>query len=101
MEYTSAVEAWQKAVDALPKTDLSPAERKQKEQYTTSLNKAKQRLEKASSGFSPGILINEIREKQPWQVAEEMLPELHAAGPARYSSSVRTRRATLSGVVQA
>ncbi|KAI9574036.1 hypothetical protein HD554DRAFT_583804 [Boletus coccyginus] len=87
MEYTSAVQAWQKAVDALAKTDLSPAERKQKEQYTTSLDKAKQRLETASSKFSPGIAIDETREKQPWRVAEEMLPELDAAGPARYTSS--------------
>jgi len=101
MEYTSAIEAWQMAIDVLPKTDLSPAERKQKEQYMTSLGMAKQRLEKASSRVFPGFAINEIREKLPWQVAEEMLPELHAAGPAGYTSSVRTRRATLSGVVQA
>ncbi|KAI9574032.1 hypothetical protein HD554DRAFT_582539 [Boletus coccyginus] len=86
-EYTNAIEAWQNAIDALPKTDLSPAERKQKEQYTTSLDKTKQRLETASSTLLPGIVVNEIREKLPWQVAEEMLPELHAAGAAGYMSS--------------
>ncbi|KAI9574033.1 hypothetical protein HD554DRAFT_2183364 [Boletus coccyginus] len=96
-EYTSAVQAWQKAVDALPKTDLSPAERKQKEQYVTSLDKAKQRLETVSSEFLIPLYENEG--KLPWQMAEEMLPELHAAGAAGYTSSVRTRRATLSEFV--
>lgn len=90
MEFTSAVGAWQMALNALPKADLSPAEVKQKEQYTTSLQKAKERLEAASSRPFQGIVTNCETEKPPWKLAEEMLPELEAAGPAQYHSSVRT-----------
>ncbi|KAF8554466.1 hypothetical protein OG21DRAFT_1476945 [Imleria badia] len=76
LEFTSAVVAWQKALDALPKVDLSPAELKQKEQYTTSLQKATERLEAATKEALPG--------------------DLQASGPAGYNSSVRTRRILIS-----
>ncbi|KAG2108961.1 uncharacterized protein F5147DRAFT_693521 [Suillus discolor] len=38
-----SAEAWQKALDALPKTYLSPAEQRQKDQYSAGLNAAQTR----------------------------------------------------------
>jgi hypothetical protein len=90
MEWSSCVDAWQKALDALPKTNLTPAELKQKEQYTASLKKAKERLEECLSTPAKVVVVNSNAGKLPWQVAEDMLPELRAAGPAGYTSSVST-----------
>ncbi|KAF8843782.1 hypothetical protein BDN67DRAFT_896356 [Paxillus ammoniavirescens] len=87
MEWNSCVDAWQKSLDALPKTNLTPAELKQKEQYTASLKKAKERLEESLSTPANVVVINSNGGKLPWQVAEDMLPELRAAGPAGYTSS--------------
>lgn len=68
----------------MPKTNLSPAERQQKEQYTACLKAANARLNQ------PPIVplsLNEKLGKFPWQVATEMLPELRRAGHAKVSSS--------------
>lgn len=89
LDFTSAVEAWEKALDVLSKTDPSPAELKQKEQYTASLKKARVHLMVHLSGLHPDIVVNESREKLPWAAAAEMLPGLYAARVATCSTSVR------------
>ncbi|KAF8126941.1 hypothetical protein EV363DRAFT_1346694 [Boletus edulis] len=86
MEFTSAVQAWQTAVDVLPKANLTPAERQQHEQYTASLQKAQERLAAFTSNPFPGIVSGPL-DKPPWKAAEEMLPALHAGGRAKFSSS--------------
>ncbi|KAF9223791.1 hypothetical protein BS17DRAFT_705155 [Gyrodon lividus] len=77
VEWSSCVEAWPKALDALPMMNLTPAELKQKDQYAASLKKAR----------CQGVYVNSNLEKLPWQVASEMMPELQAAGSAGYASS--------------
>ncbi|KAG6374418.1 hypothetical protein JVT61DRAFT_4455 [Boletus reticuloceps] len=86
MEFTSAVKAWQTAVDVLPKANLTPAERQQQAQYTGSLQKAQERLDAFALNPFPGIVSGPL-ETPPWKAAEEMLPGLHAAGRAMFSSS--------------
>ncbi|KAG1804702.1 uncharacterized protein HD556DRAFT_1225627 [Suillus plorans] len=83
-DWRESAHAWQKALDALPKTNLSPVERQQKEQYTANLKAANARLN------GPPIVplsMNEKSGKFPWQIATDMLPELQRAGPAKMSSS--------------
>ncbi|KIJ67014.1 hypothetical protein HYDPIDRAFT_26424 [Hydnomerulius pinastri MD-312] len=87
MEWTDSVEAWEKALNALPKANLSGAEIKQKEQYTASLKAAKQRVEEASQTPAKVVYCNYLTEKFPWQMASEMMPELEAAGRSQYTSS--------------
>lgn len=84
-EWKRSVEAWQKALDALPKTNLSPAEQRQKDQYGASLNAAQMR---GKVQEDPHLALFQASDgKLPWQIATEMLPELRKAGPAKFSSS--------------
>lgn len=72
-----SVTAWQKALDALPKENLSPAEVKQKEQYQSGLQAAsKPRLMRVSA-FD-----------LPWDMAKAMMPELLANKVELSGSSV-------------
>ncbi|KAG1835305.1 hypothetical protein EV424DRAFT_365224 [Suillus variegatus] len=83
-DWRESAHAWQKALDALPKSNLSPVERQQKEQYSAHLKAANARLN------GPPIVplsMNEKLGKFPWQIATDMLPELRRAGPAKVSSS--------------
>ncbi|KAG2060908.1 hypothetical protein BDR06DRAFT_393900 [Suillus hirtellus] len=83
-DWRESARAWQKALDALPRTNLSPVERQQKEQYSANLKAANARLN------GPPIVplsMNEKLGKFPWQIATDMLPELRIAGPAKVSSS--------------
>lgn len=82
-DWGESAHAWQKALDALPKTNLSPAERKQKEQYGVCLKAANARLNQPVVPLS----IDEKLGKFPWQIATDMLPELRRAGHDRLSSS--------------
>ncbi|KAG1843800.1 hypothetical protein DFJ58DRAFT_731469 [Suillus subalutaceus] len=82
-DWGRSAHAWQKALDALPKTKLSPAERQQKDQYTACLKAANARSNQPIVPFS----INEKLGKFPWQVATDMLPELRRAGQEKASSS--------------
>ncbi|KAG2369099.1 hypothetical protein BDR07DRAFT_1371671 [Suillus spraguei] len=71
------------ALDALPKTKLSPAEKKQQDQYTACLKAANARLNQPIVPLS----MNENLGKFPWQIATDMLPELQKAGYDKVSSS--------------
>ncbi|KAG1770956.1 hypothetical protein EDD22DRAFT_976982 [Suillus occidentalis] len=82
-DWTNSAHAWQKALDALPKTQLSPAEQKQKDQYTAALKAANGRRHQRIVPLS----VNEKAGKFPWQIATDMLPGLRRAGHAKISSS--------------
>lgn len=82
-DWGKSAHAWQQALDALPKTKLSPAERQQKDQYTACLRAANARLNQKIVPLS----VNEKAGKFPWQIATDMLPELRKAGRERVSSS--------------
>jgi stress-induced-phosphoprotein 1 len=88
MDWSNCAGAWQNALDALPKTNLSAAELKQQQQYTASLNIAKGRDEKASATRAKVVYLHTGSETAPWEVAADMIPGLHAAGSAGYASSV-------------
>ncbi|KAG2108957.1 uncharacterized protein F5147DRAFT_693493 [Suillus discolor] len=77
-EWERSAEAWQKALDALPKTNLN--------QYSAGLDAAKTRGKTAES---PSVSRFKAEDANlPWKLATEMLPELRKAGPEKYSSSV-------------
>lgn len=82
-DWGESAHAWQKALDALPKTKLSPAEKKQQDQYTACLKAANARLNQPIVPLS----MNENLGKFPWQIATDMLPELQKAGYDKVSSS--------------
>ncbi|KAG2059298.1 hypothetical protein BDR06DRAFT_987265 [Suillus hirtellus] len=84
-EWDRSAEAWQKALDALPKADLSPAEQRQKDQYSAGLDAAKTRGKTTESPFVSRFKAEDAN--LPWKIATEMLPELRKAGPEKYSSS--------------
>lgn len=80
-----SAEAWQKALDALPKTNLSPAEQRQKDQYSAGLNAAQTRGK--TSKYRCSFPVNLDDGNLPWQIATKMLPELQKAGLEKFSSS--------------
>lgn len=82
-DWTNSAHAWQKALDALPKSQLSPAEQKQKEQYGACLKAANVRRNQRIVPLS----VSEKAGRFPWQIATDMLPELRRAGHAKVSSS--------------
>ncbi|KAG2035797.1 hypothetical protein BDR03DRAFT_983442 [Suillus americanus] len=82
-DWRKSAHAWQKALDALPKTKLSPVEQQQKDQYTACLRAANERLKQPIVPFS----VNKKLGKFPWQIATDMLPELRKAGHEKVSSS--------------
>lgn len=96
----SAIKSYQRAIDALPKESLSPAEQNQKKQYKAALDAVtlkKQNAEAARNvplqrptAEQPYIKMNNRDKnlKMPWIVAEEMIPKLRAKED--YFSSVRT-----------
>lgn len=87
-DWERGAEAWQKALDALPKANLSPAEQRQKDQYSTCLNAAQARgkaLEARELRLAPVSMADDGN--LPWQIARAMLPELQQAGPKKFTSS--------------
>ena len=86
-----AIDAWTRALGALPVTNLSPAERKQKEQCDSELAAAKAMLEglKANPKEPEGIARfgPSEREELPWKRAVAMIPRLIAS--QTWNSSVR------------
>ncbi|KAG1733916.1 uncharacterized protein EDB91DRAFT_1148001 [Suillus paluster] len=84
-DWERSAEAWQKALDALPKDNLTPAEQRQKDQYTVDLNAAQARIKVVSE--LPLARFRASDGKLPWQVATEMLPEMRKAGLKKVSSS--------------
>lgn len=73
-----AVEAWRRAVAALPKGNLTPAEQKQQARYSVELATAQKRLDdsKARPLQPDGFLLREKNEDVPWKRALAMLPSL-------------------------
>ncbi|KAG1724346.1 hypothetical protein EDB19DRAFT_1858604 [Suillus lakei] len=84
-DWERSTEAWQKALDVLPKTNLSLAEQRQKDQCTAGLSAAQARGNADREPIFPRFKASDG--KLPWQVATEMLPELRRAGPKKFSSS--------------
>jgi hypothetical protein len=65
---------WQKALDALPKGELSETEKNLKKQYEASLAKAN-----AALSAAPKLSLDAIEAKNkdlPWDIAEEIVVEL-------------------------
>ncbi|KAG2128642.1 uncharacterized protein EDB93DRAFT_1184074 [Suillus bovinus] len=84
-DWERSAKAWQKALDTLPKTNLTPAEKRQKDQYKAGLDAAQTR---GKTIKDPCLArMNAADGKFPWQIATEMLPELRQAGPEKLSSS--------------
>ncbi|KAG2143156.1 hypothetical protein BD769DRAFT_1037172 [Suillus cothurnatus] len=84
-DWERSAEAWQKALDALPKTNLTPAEQRQKDQYSAGLDAARTR---GKAPRDPRLLRFKAGDGNlPWQIAKGMLPELRQGGPEKYSSS--------------
>jgi hypothetical protein len=81
-----AIEAWQKALDTLPKDNLTPAQLKQLEQYKTGLKDATQKSE--STAPPPVIVLPATSGQHPWQIAKAMESELQSKGMELVQSSV-------------
>src|ERR1700691_5387385 len=74
-----SVHAWQKALDSLPKENLSPGEIKQKEQYQAGLKAASE----------PRVInISGGARSMPWDCAKAMKPDLILRGQEMATSSV-------------
>ncbi|KAG1893485.1 uncharacterized protein F5891DRAFT_1282054 [Suillus fuscotomentosus] len=87
-DFEGSAEAWQKALDALPKTNLSPAEQRQKDQYGAGLNAAQTPQTRGKTSKNRCIAsVNLDDGNLPWKIATEMLPELRKAGLDQFSSS--------------
>lgn len=90
-KFDEAIDAWTRALDVLPKENLTPAEQKQKDQYSSELAVAKAKFKdlgvnpKQPEGLTT-IPLSE-REKLPWNKALALIPELNASGT--WNSSVR------------
>ena len=86
-----AIGAWTRALDALQKENLTPAEQKQKDQYGSELAAAKAKLEdlKANPKQPEGMTTVPASEndKLPWNRALALIPGLDASGT--WDSSVR------------
>jgi hypothetical protein len=76
------VKAWKRAVETLPKENVTPAELKQREQYEDSLKTALLAKSKAENTPVRGRPIKANEHKFPWQVAYEMQRELEASKEA-------------------
>ncbi|KAF8176592.1 hypothetical protein K438DRAFT_1727120 [Mycena galopus ATCC 62051] len=98
--FPESKENWQRALDALPKTNLKPAEEVQKTQYEAGLQAATAALIKAQNtvlgqdgpGPGNGIFIVEGKGRMPWDLAAAMIPRLKlqrptATSPELYSSA--------------
>ncbi|KAL0954421.1 hypothetical protein HGRIS_003407 [Hohenbuehelia grisea] len=88
-QHTPSIDAWQRAIDALPKENLSPAEVKQRETYVTNLDAAKNAQKKVKETPIRGIHVKaEDGKKLPWVLAEALLPDLQARQEVQSSAWV-------------
>jgi len=86
---TRSIEAWQKALDALPCKDLNSGEEKQKNQYEASLKSAKDVLSGRKTAYQQNELID-VHMTDPciaWRVAESLKDEY--ASQKKSNSSVK------------
>ncbi|KAJ7707341.1 hypothetical protein B0H17DRAFT_1191857 [Mycena rosella] len=80
-DYPDSKESWQRALDALPKFDLTQAEENQKTQYQAGLTAAAVGLEKMKNTPIVGdqAIIMQGEGRMPWDLAAAMLPCLRAS----------------------
>lgn len=81
-----SITCWKRALEVLPKKNLSPSELKQKEQYQTELKRTQEELAQQKNAASTGFELEQSL--APWQMVDRMMPELIAGGPAMLNSSV-------------
>ncbi|KAL6299613.1 hypothetical protein BKA93DRAFT_819814 [Sparassis latifolia] len=79
-----SIECWNKALSTLPRTNLSPAQSRQKEQYEAELRKIRAQEHDAPA---VGIVMKEGGKEAPWVRAKAMLPKLRSLGYAMVQSS--------------
>ena len=82
-----SVEAWQRALDTLPKENLTPSAMKQREQYIAGLAAAKRRLSRVDE--PEVIVVEQAKGKMPWDLAQKERVTLDL-------SSVEGRRSSVS-----
>ncbi|KAJ7745661.1 hypothetical protein B0H16DRAFT_1726710 [Mycena metata] len=81
-KYDGSKKSWQDALDALPKTDLKPAEQVQKSQYEAGLASATAALIKIQTtvidGTDPhtGPAFIHGQGRMPWEIAASIIPRL-------------------------
>ncbi|KAJ7270795.1 hypothetical protein C8J57DRAFT_292412 [Mycena rebaudengoi] len=77
-EYPESQISWQKALDALPKSDLKPAELVQKEQYQAALKLADAGVEKLKNTYTVGERPVIVRGdgRLPWELASAIVADL-------------------------
>ncbi|KAJ7466992.1 hypothetical protein FB451DRAFT_1483962 [Mycena latifolia] len=87
--YPQSKESWQRALDALPKSDLTHAEEVQKEQYQAALAAAAAAVVKMENTPIVGdrAIIVKGEGRLPWDLAAAMIPDLRAARPVNLQSS--------------
>jgi len=78
-----AIDAWTRALGALPTRNLTPAEQKQRDQYSSELAAARAEFEhsKANPKQPEGMRTIDLseREKLPWKRAAAIIPGLMAS----------------------
>ena len=93
-----AIDAWKRALAALPGEKLTPAEQKQRDQYSSELASAEAKSEDLKANPKPpeGIRVYHSwqKEKMPWERAIAMLPDLVSSHT--WNSSVRIPFAHIS-----
>ena len=83
-----AVDAWKRALGALPVENLTAAEQKQRDEYTCELAKANAKLEGTKAHPKAlEVVSREDQERLPWKKARALLPGLTAS--QTWDSSVR------------
>lgn len=86
-----AVDAWARALSVLPVDGLTPAEEKQKDQYSSELAAAKVKLKDMEANpINPKgmtTISSSEHDKLPWKRATAMIPDLIASNT--WNSSVR------------
>ncbi|KAJ7707343.1 hypothetical protein B0H17DRAFT_1191859 [Mycena rosella] len=92
-QYPKAQQSWQRALDALPKANLTPAEGVQKVQYQAGLEAAAAGVAKLQATPIVGARAVGVQGggRLPWELAAAMLPRLRLARPVNgddvYSSA--------------
>ncbi|KAJ3891677.1 hypothetical protein GG344DRAFT_46856 [Lentinula edodes] len=82
-----SIEAWQKALNTLPKENLTSAQLSQKSEYTKGLASAKQSLKNLEASIGQDALrINSYEVDPPWICAQKMIPQLVEANDYKSSA---------------
>lgn len=82
-DYPESKESWKRALDALPKSNLKPAEQIQKEQYQAGLNAANAGVIKMQNTPTVGekVIFVQGEGRMPWELAAAKLPRLRVERP--------------------